>query len=130
MKKILLDFLFGLLIFIVVYFFEFLVTLPLGISEPPADKEAWRNLIGLELLLTAVPAAFTTFGFTWLLKTKTKEDAWRRAIIWAVVIGLIYAVIGILNGNADLVYGNIGIYALLLCALGGPVIYAKLRHLT
>lgn len=129
MKKILKDIFFGVLIIIVITILEFIVTIPFGEPVEQIDRETWANLINRELLLTALPAALTTFTFTWRLKTKSKAEAVRRGIIWASILALSYILIGLGNNNLELIFGKIGIYVLLLCTFGGAILYAKVKQL-
>lgn len=128
MRRIVKDFLFGLLIVIIITIFEFIVTLPFG--EPwELSPEVYLYFINRELLLTALPAALITFIFTRLLRTERKSDALRRGIIWTIIIFLYYLIIGIGNDNFGIIFSTIGIYVLLVCAFLGPILYAKIKHL-
>jgi hypothetical protein len=128
MKRIVKDFLFGLLIIIVITIFEFIVTLPLG--EPwELSPEGYSYFINRELLLTALPAALTTFIFSWLLKTKNKTDAVRRSIIWTLALVINYTIIGIGNDNFGIIFRTAGVYVLMACVFAGHVLYAKIKHL-
>lgn len=128
MKRIIKDALFGLLIIIVITILEFIVTIPFGEPAQQFTNEVWAKFINRELLLTALPAALTTFVLARHLKTKTKADAIRRGIIWSTMLALNYILIGIGNKNFELIFGGIGIYILLACTFAGPVIYAKVKH--
>lgn len=128
MKTILKDSLFGILIFIVVMLLEFVITIPFGESREQLSKVALAALINRELLLTALPSVPTTFAFAWLLKTKSRRDALRRGMIWACILGLSYAFIGLGNGTFDLIYGTAGVYVLLAGAFAGPVLYAAVKR--
>lgn len=87
MKRVVLkDVLFGVLIIIVITILEFIVTILIQEPIEQIDMETWANIINRELLLTALPAFFTTFFFTWKLKTKSKSNAIKRGVIWTVVI--------------------------------------------
>lgn len=123
--KTLFNFLYGLLIIIVVTIFEFIVTLPLG--EP--SEESISQFINYELLLTAIPTAFVTFMFARLLRTKNKSEALLRSIIWTMALSIWYLVISIGNYGFINTFGEIGIYVLLACSFSGPIIYSKLNHL-
>ena len=129
MKIITKDALFGLLIIIVITILEFIVTIPFGEPAQEFTSEVWAKFINRELLLTALPAALTTFIFTGRLKTKSKADAIRRGIIWSIILALNYMIIGIGNNNFELIFGEIGIYVLLACTFAGPVIYTKVKQL-
>jgi hypothetical protein len=124
-KVFLIDIAFGFLAIMVITIFEFLVTLPFG--EPTIDHS---SSINLELLLTALPAALTTFVLAWLLKTKRISDSLRRAIIWTMMLALSYVVIGLGNNNFSEIFVTLGIYVLLVSALAGPLIYAKIKRLS
>jgi hypothetical protein len=126
--KMLLDILFGLVAIIVVTIFEFLVTLPFG--EPGELKpNGYSSFINRELLLTALPAALTTFILAMLLKTKSMSDSLRRSIIWTTMLVLSFVLIGLGNNNLPEIFSTVGIYVLLACTFAGPIIYAKIRHL-
>jgi hypothetical protein len=128
MKKILIDILFGFVVITVVTIFEFLVTLPFG---DPGDlsSEGYSSFINQELLLTALPAAFTTFTLTWLLKTKNVSNSLRKSIVWTTMLALSFLFIGLGNGNLLEIFLTIGIYVLLAFTFAGPIIYAKIKHL-
>lgn len=128
MKNILIDVLFGIIAIIIVTIFEFLVTIPFG--EPGEQIPGGASsFINRELLLTALPAAITTFLLAWLLKTKVKSDSLRRAIIWTLMLALYYIFVGLGNNNLSEIFLNVGIYILLCCAFVGPIVYAKIKHL-
>jgi hypothetical protein len=123
------DSLFGVLIIVVTLIFEFLVTLPFTEVASEIDRARWAFLINRELLLTAFPAALITYTFTWLLKTKSRKDALRKGIIWTCVLAFYYILISIGNGSFDLMFGNIGVYVLLVCAFAGTASYSILKRL-
>lgn len=129
MKTIVKDILFGLLIIIVTLIFEFLVTIPFTEVADDANRARWAFLINRELLLTAIPAALVTFAFTWLLKTNRQRDALRRSIIWTTILALYYVLISLGNQSFDLMFGTLGVYALLACAFAGPVVFALVKRL-
>lgn len=129
MKKIIKDLLVGVLIIVVTLIFEFIVTIPFTEVASESDRVRWAFLINRELLLTALPAAFITYTFTWLLKTKSRNDALRRGVIWTCILALYYILISFGNGCFDLMFGNPGVYVLLVCAFVGTVIYSVLKRL-
>lgn len=129
MKKVSKDLLFGVLIIVVILIFEFIVTIPFTEVASESDRARWAFLINRELLLTALPAALITYTFTRLLKTKSRKDALRRGIIWTCVLALYYILISIGNGCFDLMFGTTGVYALLVCAFGGTVVFSVLKRL-
>mgnify|MGYP000927249391 CR=1 FL=1 len=129
MKKVIKDLLVGVLIIVVTLIFEFVVTLPFTEVASESDTVRWAFLINRELLLTALPAALITCTFTWLLKTRSRKDAMRRGIIWTFILALYYILISIGNRSFDLMFGTIGVYALLACAFAGPVIYSVIKRL-
>lgn len=129
MKKVIKDLLSGVLIIVVTLIFEFIITLPFTEVASESDRARWAFLIKRELLLTALPVALITYTFTWLLKTKSRKDALRRGIIWTCILALYYILISIGNGCFNLMFGNIGVYALLVCAFGGTMVYSALKHL-
>lgn len=129
MKKVIKDLLFGVLIIVVTLIFEFIVTIPFTEVAIESDRARWAFLINRELLLTALPVALITYSFNWLFKTKSRKDALRRGIIWTCILALYYILISIGNGCFNLMFGNIGVYVLLVCAFGGTVIYSVLKRL-
>lgn len=129
MKNIVKDLLFGLLIIVVTLIFEFIVTIPFAEVASEIDRARWAILINRELLLTSIPVALITFAFAWLLKTNSRKVALQRGIIWTCVLALFYLLISIGNGNFELMFGNIGIYALLICAFAGTIIYSAIKRL-
>lgn len=128
-EKTIKDVIFAILIVIVITILEFIVTIPFGEPVEQFDRETWSKLINRELLLTALPAALTTFIFSWLIKTKSKSDVARRGIIWTGVLALYYIIIGLGNNNFELIFSKEGIYVLLVCVFAGPVIYGKIKHI-
>ncbi len=128
MKKILIDTLFGILTVIGVTVFEFLVTLPFT-EHGNLSPDEYSPVMNREFLLTALPAGIVTFIFTWLLKTKYKVDAKRRACIWTVILTLNYVITGLGNGNFSEIFSTVGIYILLACAFAGPIAYAVIKRL-
>ncbi|HWQ89657.1 MAG TPA: hypothetical protein VN374_06755, partial [Desulfitobacteriaceae bacterium] len=103
------------------------ITLPLGESGG-LSREAYANYKNRDLLLTALPAGLTTFVFAWLLKTNNISVAFRRSIIWTIIIFLHFLLLGIGYDNLLGMFGTIGIYLLLACAFTGPLLYAKIKH--
>jgi hypothetical protein len=127
MKKMLIDILLGFAVVIVVTIFEFLVTLPFG-DPGELSPEGYSTFINRELLLTALPAALTTFILTWVLHTKITTDLLRRAVVWTSMIALSYVFIGLGNDNLLEIFRTIGIYVLLASAFAGPIIYFFIKH--
>ncbi len=130
MRKVIKDILFGFLIIVVTLILEFIVTLPFDEIASGEDRARWAFLINRELLLTALPAAIITFAFTWLLKTASRKDALRRAIIWTGILALYYILISVGNDSFDLMFGAVGVYALLICTFTGPIFYSVLKRLS
>jgi len=128
MKKYTRDILYGILIIVLITVAEFLVTLPFGTPKDSlrATLSAYMNL---EFLLTAIPAGLVTFLIARQLKTVSKSQALKRAILWTAMVFLNYLWIGVLNLNADLIFTTIGIYVLLLCVFIGPLAFALYAHL-
>lgn len=127
MKSIVKDVLFGVLIIIVITLLEFVVTIPFGLPAEGITRDEWAQFISRELLITAIPAFFTTFIFAFLLKTKTKAEAIQRAVFWTSILLINYFIMGLGNDNLNLIFGTLGIYALLLCAFAGPLVYIAIR---
>lgn len=126
--KVFRDFLFGLIVFIVIMLCEFTVTLPFGDPWELSPKN-YSQFINKEFLCTALPAGIVTFLFAALLKTKSKAEALKRSGLWTAMIGFLYLIIGIGNDNYRVLFGNAGMYILLACAFAGPNLYAKIKHL-
>ena len=127
MKSIVKDVLFGILIIVVITLLEFVVTIPFGLPAEGITRDEWARFISRELLITAIPAFVTTFVFAVLLKTKTKAEAIQRAIFWTSILLINYFIMGLGNDNLDLIFGTMGIYALLLCAFAGPIVYIAMQ---
>jgi hypothetical protein len=123
--KTIINLLIGLLTIILVTILEFLVTLPFG--EPNPDTIA--RFVNIELLLTALPAALVTYVLAWLFRTKSKSQAMHRSVIWTLVLGLWYLVIGLGNDTFGDIFGQLGIYVLLICSFAGPLIFSKVKNL-
>jgi hypothetical protein len=52
----------------------------------------------------------------------------RRATIWTGILALYYILISIGNGSFDLMFGTVGVYALLVCAFAGPLLSSFLKR--
>jgi len=128
MNKYLKVSLYGVLVIVLVTIGEFLVTLPFG-DYMMGDVATMAQKINLELLLAALPALLVTALCAWLMKTKTMLEAIERGVLWMVMLAVNYAVIGVGNANFWMIFGSVGFYALLTCALVGPLVYAKLKRL-
>ena len=129
MKKLARDVLLGILVCVFITIFEFLVTLPFGAPDADFGSRKYSTFINRELLLTALPAALTTFLLAWWLKTRSESDALREGAIWTAVVALSFVLIGLGNDNFAAIFRTIGIYALLTCTFAGPVLYAKRQRL-
>ena len=129
MKSVVKDFLFGILVLVVITILEFLVTIPFGYAGDQISREEWAAIINLELLLTAIPGFLTAYVFAMLLKTKSRADAIQKAVFWASIVCINFLIMGIGNDNLDLIFGTIGIYVLLICTFAGPVVYSLIKHL-
>ncbi len=127
-SMILKDCLYGLLVVIAVMGCEYGVTLyygkPVGLSP-----EQYTQYVNMVFLLTALPAALMTFLLTGLLKTKSKEAALQRSVIWSIMVALLYVIISLGNNHFLMFFGNRGIYALLFCVFNGPIVYAIIKRL-
>ena len=129
MKKVVKEILYGVLIVVVTLIFELLVTLPFTEIASENDRARWQFLLNRELLLTSIPAALITFFFAWMLKTATRREALRRAIIWTGILAMYYLLISIGNGSFGLMFGAVGVYVLLACSFAGPILYSFIRRL-
>lgn len=128
MKVIIRDVLFGILLMVLVMAAEVLVTVPLGPQGyEEADEDGKAAILNLELILTAMPAAVISFMLAFLLKTKERAEALRRGAVWALVVFLLYALIGAMNGNFGRIFSTYGIYLLLACVFVGPLLSAMIR---
>lgn len=128
MKKIVFDILGGLLLIVLTLTAEFLVTMPFTEIVGPDDRVTLAKMINRELLLAAVPVLLLAVFLAWAFKTLTTKDAIRRSSIWTVCLLVFYIFIGINNKDLDLIFGNAGIYVLLVCAFAGPVIWVLLKQ--
>lgn len=126
MIKVIKDVLFGFLVLIATIFAEFLMTIPFGLAGG-MEGENFTAFMNREFLITAIPAGLITFLFAWLTKTNTWSDALRKSIIWTLMIGLYFLLVGMGNGNIAELFGAYGLYLLFLCAFFGPLIFAKLK---
>lgn len=129
MKSVVKDFLFGILVLIVITILEFVVTIPFGYPGDQISRQEWGGIINRELLLTAIPGFLTSYVFAMLLKTKSRADAIQKAVFWASIVCINFLIMGIGNDNLDLIFGNIGIYVLLVCTFAGPIVYSFVKHL-
>ncbi|NTU88692.1 MAG: hypothetical protein HGA54_02140 [Actinobacteria bacterium] len=126
------DTLLGVLVYAAFLVIQLLVSIPMG--YPPTN-------LTLATLLMAIPLGLVTFALAWLVRTKTKHDAWRRSILWTVVLLVLDVVIMILNSSIVspdfpsfsssffLYFGNISVYVLYVCAFLGPILFAKAKRL-
>ena len=128
MKIFVKDVLIGIVIILLTMIAEFVVTLPFDEVAEESNRTEWAALINRELLLAALPTGLITFIFAWLRKTKSKKEAVRRGCIWGCLLALFYILIGINNGNIALIFGTVGIYALVFFAFSGPVLYATIKR--
>jgi len=106
-----------------------LVTSPVGAIVENLDRQSWSVIISQELLITAFPAFIITYLSARALKASSKKDILKKSIIWTVMLALYYFVLGLGNGNLDLIYTTAGIYVLLICAFLGPLLYSKVKGL-
>jgi hypothetical protein len=60
----------------------------------------------------------------------TIVSAYRKSIIWTVVVLGLYTIIGVGNDNVGPIFGSYGFYLLLLGVFLGPILYAKFKKLT
>jgi hypothetical protein len=110
MKKIVKDILVGFLIVVVITLCEFLVTIPFGLPDLYTRAE-FIEFMSREFLLTSLPALFVTYGFAWLLKTKTLKEAIQRSFIWTALVLINFVIIGLGNNNITEIFGSYGIFA-------------------
>jgi Fe2+ transport system protein B len=128
MKAIIKDVLSGLLIFVLIMVLEFAVTLPFG--EPSNESGDLAVYLNREFLLTAIPAAILTYTAAMVTKVPTIVSAYRKSIIWTVVVLGLYTIIAVGNDNVGPIFGSYGFYLLLLGVFIGPILYAKFKKLT
>jgi len=126
MKKIVKDILYGFLIVVVITLCEFLVTIPFGLPDLNSRAEL-VEFMSREFLLTSLPALFVTYGFAWLLKTKTMKEAIQRSVIWTAMVLLNFVIIGLGNNNLTEIFGSYGIVVLLVCTFVGPILFVRLN---
>ena len=122
MKKYLLDIPFGLLVIILMLAAQFLVTIPFTEVAEDTNPERWQQLINRELLLAALPMLLITFFLAKSRHTQNISEGAVRGGIWALCILAFYVFIGNNNGSLELIFASIGLYALTVCALAGPVL--------
>ncbi len=125
MKTIIKDILVGFLVVVMIILCEFIVTIPFGLPNFTSQAD-YIEFMSREFLLTALPALFVTYGFAWLLKSKTMKAAVQRSIIWTSMVLLNFVIIGLGNNNLKEIFRTLGIYVLLVCTFSGPIIYLKL----
>lgn len=128
MKAIIKDVLSGLLFFVLIMVLEFAVTLPFG--EPSNESGDLAVYLNREFLLTAIPAAILTYTAAMVTKVPTIVSAYRKSIIWTVVVLGLYTIIAVGNDNVGPIFGSYGFYLLLLGVFIGPILYAKFKKLT
>ncbi len=128
MKRIIINILWGLLVILAVTIMEIVVTVPFGGSEGTNPGNLTAR-ISIELLLTSVPAALITMGAAWLTKAKTKKDALLKSSVWTVMLLFNYVLIGIGNGTMRYLAASAGLYVLLACVFGGPLLYSAIKRL-
>jgi len=128
MKKIIFDILGGLLLIVLTLTAEFIVTLPFTEIVDQNDRETLAKMIDRELLLAAIPVLLLTFFLAWVFKTLSMKDAIRRSSIWTVCLLVFYLFIGFNNKDLDLIFTSPGIYAMLVCAFAGPVLWMLLKR--
>ncbi|MFY9902196.1 MAG: hypothetical protein WAK52_06270 [Trichococcus sp.] len=128
MKAIIKDVLSGLLIFVLIMVLEFAVTLPFG--EPGNESGDLAVYLNREFLLTAIPAAILTYMAAMVTKVPTIVSAYRKSIIWTVVVLGLYTISAVGNDNVGPIFGSYGFYLLLLGVFIGPILYAKFKRLT
>ncbi len=116
-KRHLVDAGLGLLLFFLVMVVEFLVNLPYG--SPAADADLWGPL-NRELLLTAGPALAVSGLLAFGSHTRSWRQGLRRGVTWALVLGVLYLVIGLGNGTA-VMFATWGLWLTLMAVLVGAV---------
>ena len=126
MKIIIKDILFGFLVVIVITLCEFIVTIPFGLPDIN-NKAEYIAFMNQEFLLTVLPALFVTYGFAWILKTKTMKEAMQKSIIWTLLVLLNFVMIGLGNDNISEIFKTFGIFVLLIGTFIGPILYVRLN---
>lgn len=122
MKRFLTDIGLGLAVFILVMVAEFLVTLP----TPMTGEAPTTSMLNRELLLTAPLALVISAVVALLARTRTPADGARHGVAWALLICVLYLVIGLANGTAFM-FATIGMYALLIGIALGPILVGWFR---
>jgi hypothetical protein len=85
--------------------------------------------VDFDAVIITPPTPHTYRSLPWLLKTKSRRDAFKKSVIWTLIISLSYLAIGVGNGVLGDLFSTIGIYVLLVCAFAGPLAYAGVKRL-
>lgn len=117
-KRVFLDIVLGVLLFVLVLIVEFVVTLPFG--GPPPESGDLRGFLNHEFLLTAAPVLLLAGLLGLVVHTRSIREGLRRGLIWMAVIAAIYLVIGL--GNATTVmFATPGMWLTLAAVAAGAV---------
>lgn len=127
MKSICKEFIFGILVVIIITICEFIVTLPFSSNPSELSQEEYAFVLNREFLLTAVPAFLVTLLFAKLRKIHDPFDALRKSIIWTFVLMLNYFIIGLGNDNLLPIFKSFGLYILFIFTFLGPNVYVKMK---
>jgi hypothetical protein len=124
----------GLLLIVLVYLAEFLVTLPFPMSPDAANAERAGWLIA-EYALTALPAMLLTFFAAWFLKLHAIKDAVFHSIVWTLMYAGVIFLLSTLDvpdlSTTKMLFTTPTIYLLFALYFLGPVLYALIlgrRH--
>lgn len=132
----------GILLFILPWFLEDLISL---IFRDPFSGVSSSLTSGIfQYLFTAVLYFVISLAFAWIFRTREKARAWRRAIIWTLTSALLTLALVIITAarNADMIaqnaetfsWSSLGTtlavtFAVLLGVFLGPIVYARIKNL-
>lgn len=118
----------GLLLIVLVYLAEFLVTLPFPMTPDVtnADRAGW---LVAEYALTALPAVILTFLAAWVLKLHAIKDAVLHSIVWTLMYAGVILLLSTLDApdlsTTKMLFSTPTIYLLFALYFLGPVLYAS-----
>ncbi len=110
------DVLIGLGIIVAVFILELVVMIPFGGSTGTDRSAAMR----LEFALAALPALVVSVAVSGLPGTKSPSSAWRRSLLWTIMLFAVYALIGAGNGDIREILSVWTLYLLLAGVFLGP----------
>jgi len=125
LKKIAIDILYGVLVYIGIVAIQILSALPF--RDPFSGESAlFRINQNYEYLIAAIPILLWAVIVTWISKIQSKSDALRKAIMWTVMVALLDFILGLLNNTLSLTFGVWTYYIALIAVFLGPLVYLRL----